>query len=183
MGWDSLILPVPEIPYESDLYNDCEDAVVAWLKADAYLAPGTGDGGIVEIKARPITMNDVDNLFGEVNIDMVPAVYVDAQGKQADDSDGTAGMWFVPMNVLIAVFQCSSDLTVLDNNVKRRLGEVERAMRQLAGSQASGYWNGTEVIVEGSTIFIGIRPEDQGKGVGWLALTIRKAVLNRLEGQ
>ncbi len=198
MGWDSEILPVPEIPYESDLYNDGEDALVALFDADGYLQPhyisrtraqivaGTartarttyGDGKIEIVEARQIVEGDFDTAFAGTNKDNIPAIYVCAIAKDQDAEDH-AGIWGVPMHFLVAVIQGASDLNVLRINTKRRLGEIERACRQKAGGQGGNdFWVDAYMTVGASRI--DIRGTDCN-AVGWLAITIVKGVENRQE--
>jgi len=181
MSWDTELLPVPAMPYIADYYNDCENALVALLEADGYTSTTTGDGGIQTIAARPFSMGDVETLFAELTADDVPAIYVHAEGKGEDEA-ATAEEWAMPINCLVAVVQASTSLTTLDNNTKRRLGEVERVLRQLAGGAGTAaFWNDTEVTVGPSIIMIGTEPDVAYRGVGWLQVTVRKRVLNRLE--
>jgi len=180
MGWDGQILPVPQIPYTSDLYSDAEDALVALLGADAYTKVG-GDGGISRIEARAITQDDYLGLFDNLGADELPCVYIHAYGKE-DDLDEHFGTWGAPITLIIAVIQASADRNVLDANTKRRLCEVERVCRQRAGGhEAGGFWSGAYLTVGPSAIDIGDRAETVYRGVGWLNVTIVKEVLNRLE--
>jgi len=181
VSWDTELLPVPEIAYKADYYNDCEDAIVAVLEADGYTSTTTGDGGIQMIAARPFSMGEIENLFSGLTADEVPAIFVHAEGKGEDDPEAGAGEWYMPINVLVAIVQGACDLITLDNNTKRRLAEVERVMRQKAGSTSSGFWNNTEVLIGPSILMIGTEPDEVYRGVGWLQVTVKKRVQNRLE--
>ncbi len=196
MGWDSEILPVPEIPYESDLYNDAEDALVALFDADGYLQAhyiprtraqiiaGTartarttwGDGQISIIEVKEIVEGDIETAFSGTNKDNLPAVYVCAVAK-AQDGEDNSGIWGMPIHLVIAVVQASADITVLGTNTKRRLGEIERVCRQRAGGQGgTGFWVDAYMTVGASRIDI------QGtscNAIAWLAITIVKGVANR----
>jgi hypothetical protein len=132
-------------------------------------------------------MNDAETLFGLLTQDDLPAILVDAQSKFEDSTECGAGVWEVPIQVLIAVVSTAMDIGVLDNNTKRRLGEVERCMRQLAGSNgpvavSTDFWATASVDPVGpAAVMIGQRDDNAFQGVGWLQVTIRRRVENRQE--
>jgi len=195
MGFDDGFLPVPEIPYESDLYNDAEDAIVEILDADGYLRAeyvrntttgvvthrsDGGDAGIQYIEARAITEDDFDTLFEGLTQDTMPAIFVHAFAKDEDSPDSPAGVYTIPIHILIACVQGATDITYLDNNTKRRLSEIERVCRQRAGNiSGDGFWAGATSLTVGPGR-IDIRTSES-KGVGYLALTVTKDVENRQE--